>query len=253
MDKQEKVDLSKPIRHKTYAKLLFHTPIWLLPYAIRKCTGTIKEMDTKEGGKDFGPKDKKVIAQRCLKLGRPFDPFDPPHESVLEHIAYNFELFFSRAVLQELARTRIGISLSVESTRFALKKMLAGIGYEDLDKIKLLIHNTGDKDIDDDSARQLANIAGYKERKVKNDKAKYGVPECFMSSAIVTLNIRSLRHLFALRTSPRALEEYRQLCFSMAASIPATHRFLFQDRIHFDTAPAAFLEVWPDPREDLLG
>ncbi len=237
----------EPIRHKTYAKLLHHTPIWILPHAIRKCTSTVEKRDTSVDAKDFGPNDKRLIAIRCLKLGRPFDPLDPPHESVLEHISYTFELFFSRTVLQELSRTRIGISLSVESTRAALKKLLAGLGPEDLDAIKLLIHNTGDDEIDTEAARQISNVAGYKEREVKNDVAKYGLPECFMTTAVVTLNIRSMRHLFALRTSPRALEEYRHLCFSMAACIPETHRFLFQDRIHFDVAPQAFLDAWPDP------
>jgi thymidylate synthase (FAD) len=176
----------------------------------------------------LGTKDQALLSGRILRQGLPHDPLNPPHESVLEHVVYTFELEFSRAVLQELARHRIA-SLSVQSTRWALKRLVDQIDDEDLDTY---LTQTGDPEIDAGARKQLEILLEQVRRGKTNDKTKYLVGEAFRSKAMITINARSLRNLFVLRTSPRALWEIRQLAFAMAEAVPTTHRFLFEDRMH---------------------
>ena len=46
------------------------------------------------------------------------------HESVLEHSLIVYEFEASRALLQELSRSRIGVSLTIKSSRYTIKKDL---------------------------------------------------------------------------------------------------------------------------------
>jgi thymidylate synthase ThyX len=46
-------------------------------------------------------------------------------------------------------------------------------------------------------------------KKINNDIAKYGITENYPVTLQVTYNIRALRHLYILRTSPRALKEFQ--------------------------------------------
>lgn len=42
------------------------------------------------------------------------------HESVLEHVSLQYQLTFNRGILQELSRSRIGVSPTVKSTRYTM-------------------------------------------------------------------------------------------------------------------------------------
>lgn len=87
-------------------KLLNATPLKIAIKAIRRCYDSC--------GDDLGKKDIKLL-KAIIKNG---------HTSTIEHIVFTFDIKgISRAALQELARHRIA-SLSVESTRYVLKKKL---------------------------------------------------------------------------------------------------------------------------------
>lgn len=242
---------------KTHARLLHCSPTWLVALAVRTCSDTVEKMDTVVGASsgmnyfNFGPKDKSLITEKCLKVGQDFKKFDQPHTSVLEHMVYTFNLFFSRALLQELARHRIGVSPSVQSTRYALKKILKNADYKNREQLGGYIYKTGDAEIDEMSAFFVGILVEMKKKRKPNDKAKYLVPESFMSRAVLTINARSLRHLLCLRTSKRALKEFRELSFSIASQIPFGHRFLIVDCLNFDSAPENFLMRWPDEKSFL--
>lgn len=53
-----------------------------------------------------------------------------------------------------------------------------------------------------------------------NDVAKYVLPEGVTTSMILTSNLRELRHMYALRTSPKALPEFQELMKDIVAVMP---------------------------------
>lgn len=143
------------------------------------------------------------------------------HESVIEHIVYSFEVeWISRALLQELSRHR-HISLSVLSTRWAMKKSLAdgGCDYfvppnmeEEDYAMYLKAMNSAIA-----CAMRLANKYG-------NDTGKYALPECLYTKLVMTVNMRELRYMYKLRTSDRALPEFRDLMKEIVATLPENER-----------------------------
>jgi len=215
--------------NQTNAKLLYHSPIGLIAKAVRMCADSSDEIDTLLSDIELGPKDQKLICERILKQGKDYNPLNPSHESTLEHLVYTFELRFSRGVLQELARHRIA-SPSVQSTRYALKKLVKKI--ESDNDISNYLTFTGDVDIDTINMQHLNALVGIVKEGKPNDKAKYMIIDAFRTKALLTINARSLRNLFRLRTSKRALWEFRQLAFAMYDALPEGHKILFKDRIH---------------------
>ena len=166
-----------------------------------------------------------------------FSLIDKGHHSVLEHINYTFVIEgVSRSLLQELARHR-HISLSVQSTRWALKKEEAGI-------------NTvvpGDFLNDDDTFSKEAIEALSKEQTdalesllsagvmhlsavmaaakvLPNDIVKYFLPEGITTKLMLTVNLRELRHIYQLRHAPVALKEFQRLMDRIYEALPATHK-----------------------------
>jgi thymidylate synthase (FAD) len=163
---------------------------------------------------DLGPKDKSLV-QRII---------DFDHTSTLEHLNFTFEITgLSRAALQELARTRMS-SLSVQSTRYTFKKSLTI-------KIDELVFITGDEDVDQIVHETMEKIAAlYKRRPdIPNDVIKYAIPEALNTTLIWTINVRSLRNFFKLRTSKKALPEMRWLCMEIWGVLPEKVKFLFED------------------------
>lgn len=176
------------------------TPLVVATEAVRICTDTD---DKVKGEPDIN------LLKRCIRKG---------HESVLEHIVYSFKLSeFSRAVLQELARHRIA-SLSVMSTRWALKKILK----EDPEDILVM---TGFPDIDRFNKETLRII---KEDLIDypNDMLKYALPEAIETKCMLTINLRSFRNMVKLRTAPNALWEFQELVHLMIQTLPLDHREL---------------------------
>jgi thymidylate synthase (FAD) len=224
------------------AELVQHTDIYWVAYAARMCSGTLDKMDSQAPQQHFwdqgrlGPKDRALIEKRILQKDQKYDPLFPAHESVLEHAVYTFHVAFSRTCLQELARHRIA-SPSVESTRWALKRILKHVDSDTLrEYVDRYMTRTGDEEVDEANLQQIAKVAGWsnapKEIRKKNDVIKYAIPEAFKTQLLFTINARSLRNMFRLRTSHRALWEIRDTAFEMVEVIPEDHKFLFSDRIH---------------------
>ncbi len=214
--------------NQTHAKLEYCSPIGLVAKAVRLCADSLNDLDTSLDDDKLGPKDEKLICERILKQGKEYNPMNPAHESTLEHLIYTFELWFSRGVLQELSRHRIA-SPSVQSTRYALKKLVKKMDEKNL---HLYLTFTGDTDIDDANIQHLKTLIEMVKKGKPNDKAKFMVLDAFRTKAMLTINARSLRNLFRLRTSKRTLWEFRQLAFAMADAVPEGHKVLFKDRVH---------------------
>lgn len=166
----------------------------------------------------------KTLKTKVLRIGAEKTLHNPAHMSILEHCVYSFKLKFSRAVLQEIARHRIA-SLSVQSTRYALKKLLK------CGKIEL--YKTEDDGLNDLMYDYILTLSKYiKKHKIKNDIAKYAFPEALMTECVWTINGRSLHNFLALRTSNRALKEIRELAIDIYNSIPENQQWMYEEAIY---------------------
>lgn len=190
--------------------------------AIRTCWDSFDRQDSNwwhdphsgENGFSLGENDKKVI-------GRIID-FD--HTSTLEHLYLTFSVSgISRAMLQELARHRMA-SLSVRSTRYTLKKSLVV-------PVDELVVKTGDEDVDEIINTTMKSISALCKRRpdIGRDVIKYAIPEALKVDLYWSINARSLRNLFKLRTSPAALPEFREFCEHLWGMIPDQVKFIFED------------------------
>jgi len=194
--------------------LLNYTPIEVALEAALICTNSEDKI------KNYNPENflKKLI--------------DQGHESVIEHIVYNFRVDgVSRALLQELSRHR-HISLSVKSTRWALRKFAANLNRFKLDYSFVKLSNEQIsilESLDSISEELNALISKAAELQLPNDILKYYIQESTTTKLMLTLNARELRHIMTLRTSSRALREFRELCYSLHAELPDDHLFIYKD------------------------
>lgn len=168
------------------------------------------------------------------------------HASTIEHTVYAFEINgVSRALLQELARHRIA-SYSVKSTRYTLKELKEEESFEKpftdyVDDLKFFnitdarkkaskyLVMTGDDDVDRYSIYALENLRKVIQKGVKNDIAKFCLPESYKTDLVWTVNARALQNFIQLRTSKHALWEIRDLAYAVFKSIPEDHKFLFEE------------------------
>lgn len=157
------------------------------------------------------------------------------HYSVIEHLNYSFVVRnISRALLQELARHRL-ISLSVLSTRWALKKITKDIEVHYPVYVPATVQQTKILNELDAVSEKIFNLIGEASvAGIPNDILKYYIQESLCTSLVLTVNARELIHIFELRTSKRALKEFRSLCYSLFDSLPEDHKFLFEKFIEKD-------------------
>ena len=190
-------------------ELLFSSPKHLVVKAIRKCWKSEDKSD------DFGESDQKLI-RKIIKKG---------HTSTLEHSLYTFNIkSISRACLQEIARHRIGIALSVESTRYTLKRILKGESPENF------LIDIGNESLNQLILNHFSEIMEVIEREnIPNDIAKYAICENYPVSLIMSFNIRSLRHFISLRKSSGAHKEIKELANNFSNMIPIEHKIFFED------------------------
>lgn len=120
------------------------------------------------------------------------------HESVLEHVSLTFNVISSRGVMDEFTRHRLA-SYSVESTRYCK--------YDEL----TFVNATGDiapnwaaylKSVEDTYCYAISTG-------VRPEIARAILPLCLKTEYYVTANLREWRHIFKLRTSPKAHPEMR--------------------------------------------
>ena len=178
-------------------KLIHCSGLDIAELAARTCTATTDKMsDTWM--------DCEAFLMKLVKQG---------HMSVFEHVNYTFSIKgVSRALLQELARHR-HISLSVESTRWALKRIMASNPEMVLPKSLEEVY----------VGLQMEWIRSLLKEGIPNDEVKYLIPECLPTNLILTLNLRELIHIYRLRTSMRALKEFHDLMIDIAQCLPPPH------------------------------
>ncbi|TWO22616.1 FAD-dependent thymidylate synthase [Campylobacter hyointestinalis] len=196
-------------------KLLNFTSLLIAIKAIRKCYDSCSD--------NLGDRDMKLL-ESVIKND---------HTSTIEHINFTFEINgISRACLQELARHRHA-SLSVESTRYTLRNLVQEYKKDTFLYSDYLVL-TNDNQMDLWSIDSLNKVISLLEKGYKNDQAKYLLPESYKTNLIWTINARSLRNFFKLRSSSKALWEIRELANNIFKAIPDDHKILFKDIIKGD-------------------
>ena len=141
------------------------------------------------------------------------------HSSVLEHSLIVYDVELSTKALLELSRHRIGVSMTVSSSRYAL------------DKIGINIEPVGDSQIDFilEQFKEMIEIHLKGKKKKEFDKIAMLLPQAFMYKAQISFNLRSLKHFLELRTSKAAHYSIRQLANDMLLVLPNDYKYLLKD------------------------
>lgn len=195
-----------------------YTPLVICSDAIRTCWQSFDKSD------NGGEKDRDLID----RVGNKFK-----HASTLEHLVYNFYIEgISRALLQELARHRMA-SLSVKSTRYTLKELKDEEPYtiNDLERAAKYLVMTGVEIVDQMSIKALENLRLVLVEGISNDRAKYCLPESYKTELTWSINARSLQNFISLRSDKAALWEIRDLANMVYNTLPAEHRYLFENSL----------------------
>ena len=148
------------------------------------------------------------------------------HESVLEHASATFRVLGgSRAYTHEQVRHRL-LSFSQQSQRFVNEKDFRAIlppkianHPQAFSIYKELIEH----------ARQA--YARLKELKIKNEDARFVLPNAVESGIVISGNFREWRHVFKLRCSKNAQWEIRRICGMMLKEIKKHAPTVFGDLI----------------------
>lgn len=199
--------------------LMHNTPLPICSHAVRTCWQSFGRSD------DGGPKDRALIN----KVGNEFK-----HSSTLEHLNYTFYIEgISRALLQELARHRIA-SLSVKSTRYTLKELAEVDDIEpgDMGAVSAFCVLTDNDRVDVCIGQALANLQMLIKSGIKNDVAKFALPDAYKTELTWTINARSLQNFLELRTSKAAMWEIRRLAYGVYDALPEDHRYLFSGHVY---------------------
>ena len=135
-------------------------------------------------------------------------------------------------------------SLSVESTRYTLKKLKVEdyfLDYSDFDSyeehdngwqraFKYLVP-TGNLPVDIASVRALDSLRDLLQAGISNDLAKYSLPESYQTTLSWSINARSLQNFISLRSDKAALWEIRNLANAVYLQLPSDHQYLFEDSL----------------------
>jgi thymidylate synthase (FAD) len=195
------------------------------------------------------------------------------HESILEHSSLSFYVEdLSREVLQEVARHRIGMAISVKSTRYTIEKLVDAVS----NHFNLLENNPRNNYTDEmkDSYQKICEVvrdniivsdekwidievntlmaklelyhieeplvAGLKgsKKKKQNDRVKRCLPETWTTKTVLTFNVRALKHFIELRDSGSAYFGIRELALAIIKCTPEKYmRFVRKpDGLHINEA-----------------
>lgn len=213
-----------PEQKKLKVILLRHTlmPEETVALAAKLCysKSTISDLNDK-----ISSKDQSQFIHKLMDMG---------HESVMEHASFTFGIEgVSRVLLAQLTRHRIA-SFSVQSQRyvsydkgfgFIVPESIASLGEEAVRK-----YHEQMRIIEGWYTDWQQQLGGNGEK--ANEDARFVLPNACETRIMLTMNVRELRHFFALRMCNRAQWEIRNMAEEMF-------------RLCFETAPALFMNAGP--------
>ena len=159
------------------------------------------------------------------------------HGSVLEHASMTFILSgVSRVLTHELVRHRAGMAYSQESLRYVrldkldfwLPQAVRG-NPEAMKKFEEVV--TFLESVQSDLAKifDIDHIKSFADKKKLTSMFRRLAPIGLGTTIMVTGNLRAWRHVIAMRTSPAAEEEIREVVGQIAAICKQEYPNLFQD------------------------
>ena len=229
-----------------------YTPLQVCAKAIRKCWDSNDKSDSdkiycSECNEDITDENIRVYEDNmheCSYCGRDMYPkyvkcgskdmelirrvgIKNHHESVLEHLVMNFTIDnFPRAVLQEFSRHRIGVSPSIMSSRYTLKKIMRNISEDNMHKY---FYFTGDDDTDELLMAQINILRQAMLLGKSNDDVKHLIPEAMLTNGSYTINMRAFRHLVMLRQGKEVYKPFRELVRALIDAMPREYEYLIED------------------------
>lgn len=160
----------------------------LIEYAGRKCTNTTKRT---------GNNTEKFVRQRV----------NEEHLTLLEHVSFTFEIDgISRACLAQLTRHRIA-TFSVQSQRY-VKQNNRTVVIPDSIKNNQFALSIFEHLIE----YCFKAYTKLLEAGILPEDARFVLPMAICTDLIMTMNLRSLLHLFELRCNDKAQWEIKSLC-----------------------------------------
>ncbi len=144
------------------------------------------------------------------------------HESPLEHASATFHISgCSRAMTHQLVRHRL-MSVSQESQRYVDEKSFAYVAPPSIPDGK-----KEEFERDMETLREM--YVKWKAQGLKNEDARFVLPNACTSEIVVSANLREFRHIFQVRCSPQAQWEIREACAAMLRELHRRVPSVFQD------------------------
>ena len=184
-------------------KLINYTPEpeKLVASAAKLCYSSKADIDSLMQSIDTEEAEKFV--EKLMSLG---------HQSPLEHVTFTFAIEgVSRALLAQLSRHRIGISLSVRSQRYCTEdnfEVVTPTSIANNAEAKHVFDTTMD-------VIQAAYNVLIDQYNIPKEDARAVLPNACCTRMIVTMNARELLHFFYERCCNRAQSEIRILAYKM--------------------------------------
>jgi thymidylate synthase (FAD) len=146
------------------------------------------------------------------------------HESVLEHAYATFRISgISRACSHQLVRHRL-CSFTQRSQRFVDERGFQYVVPPSIEK------NEETKAIFEETMQVLRQAyARLKMLGMKNEDARFVLPEATVTEVVLTANFRELRHIIRLRLQPSAQWEIREVAEKMLAILKIHAPHVFED------------------------
>ena len=162
------------------------------------------------------------------------------HQSPLEHVSFTFAIEgVSRSLLAQITRHRIA-SYSVQSQRYVSMDSFDYVIPPEIKKIdggEVMFLNSMRKQVETYTKLKQglmkkdeeAGMIHTKAEKKANEDARFVLPNACCTRMILTMNARSLLHLFELRCCARAQWEIRELAEEMLKLVYQVAPNLFSD------------------------
>jgi thymidylate synthase (FAD) len=144
------------------------------------------------------------------------------HESPFEHAYATFRLSgVSRAMTHQLVRHRL-MAVSQKSQRYVSEANFEWVRPPSVSADRVA-------EYDSDMAAIGALYAKWKAAGLKNEDARFVLPNACTTELIVSANFREWRHIFQVRCHPRAQWEIREVCRAMLRALSPHAPHVFAD------------------------
>jgi len=228
---------------KPKVTLLQTSPLFVSEIAARVCYDSF-ELSENEAIKNF--KEHFDINMPDIETSEVLDKLTWVHfhGSIVEHTTLSFFIKdLSREVLQEIARHRVGVNISVKSTRYTIEKLVNAFvdlisddtiknadSFRNVVKENIIVENESWIDIETTALYNklklyhqeeplIKGLTGSKKKK-QNDRVKRCLPETWTTELVLTFNLRSFKHFVELRDSGAAYYGIRELTEAMIDKVP---------------------------------